>query len=65
MTTRFVGIEKFRQNVTQLAKSSKKNNQYLESFAIDMLQGVKDAKAGKIYSQTQIESLLAKTRKTR
>lgn len=29
MTTKFIGIKEFRQNISKLAKSSKKNNQRL------------------------------------
>ncbi len=80
MTTKFIGVKEFRQNIANIAKSSKKNNQRivilsrntpilevrplsnkdftLESLALGIQQGLDDAKAGRIYSQAQIESML-------
>ncbi len=80
MTTKFIGIKEFRQNISRLAKSSKKNNQRLvilnrntpvfevnplngtdltlESLAWGVQQGLADAKAGRVYTQAQVESML-------
>ena len=80
MTTKFIGVKEFRQNIAKIAKNSKQNNQRLvilnrnipifevrplsrkdftlESLALGIQQGLDDAKAGRVYSQTQIESML-------
>ena len=80
MTTKFIGVKEFRQNIAKIAKSSKKNNQRLvilnrntpilevrplsgkdftlESLALDIQQGLDDAKAGRVYSQIQVEAML-------
>jgi hypothetical protein len=79
MTTKFIGIKEFRQNISKIAKSSKKNNQRLvilnrntpifevnplsdkdltlESLALGIKQGLSDVKVGRVYSQTQVESM--------
>lgn len=80
MTTKFIGIKEFRQNISKIAKNSKKNNQRLivlnrntpifevnplsdadqtlESLAMGIQQGLADAKAGRVYTQAQVESML-------
>lgn len=80
MTTKFIGVKEFRQNLAKIAKNSKRNNQrlvilsrnipifevhplsgknfILENLALGIKQGLDDAKAGRVYSQTQIESML-------
>lgn len=80
MTTKFIGVKEFRQNIAKIAKNSKKNNQRLvilsrnvpilevrplsdqdftlESLTLGIKQGLDDAKAGRVYSQAQIESML-------
>ena len=80
MTTRFIGVKEFRQNLAKIAKHSKQNNQRLvilnrnipifevrplshkdftlESLALGIQQGLDDAKAGRVYSQAQVESML-------
>ena len=80
MTTKFIGIKEFRQNISKIAKSSKKNNQRLivlnrntpifevnplsdsdqtlESLAMGIQQGLADVKAGRVYTQAQVESML-------
>ena len=80
MTTKFIGIKEFRQNIAKLAKNSRKNNQRLivlnrntpifevlplynkeftlENFALGIKQGLSDAKAGRVYTQAQVESML-------
>ena len=79
MTTKFIGVKEFRQNIAKIAKTSKKNNQrlivlnrntpilevkplYLEDVTLENLtlaieQGLEDAKAGRVYSQTQVEKM--------
>lgn len=79
MTTKFIGIKEFRQNISKIAKNSKKNNQRLiilnrntpifevnplsskdftlESLAFGIQQGLEDAKAGRVYTQAQVESM--------
>lgn len=80
MTTKFIGIKEFRQNISKIAINSKKNNQRLivlnrntpifevnplsdadqtlESLAMGIQQGLADAKAGRVYTQAQVESML-------
>jgi hypothetical protein len=80
MTTRFIGIKEFRQNISKIALNSKKNNQRLivlnrntpifevnplsgedqtlESLALGIQQGLADAKAGRVYTQAQVEKML-------
>jgi predicted transcriptional regulator len=77
MTTKFIGIKEFRQNISKL---SKKTNQRLvvlnrntpvfevkslrgqdvtlDKLALDIQQGLEDAKAGRVYTQSQVESML-------
>ena len=79
MTTKFVGIKEFRQNIAGLTASSKKKNQRLiilnrntpifevrpisdtdftaENFALGIERGLADMKAGRVYTQAQIESM--------
>jgi hypothetical protein len=80
MTTKFIGVKEFRQNIAKIAKNSKKNNQRLiilnrntpilevrplspkdftlENLALGIQQGLDDAKAGRVFSQSQVESML-------
>jgi len=80
MTTKFIGVKEFRQNIAKITKDSRKNNQRLiilsrnipmfevrpllgenftlEGLALDIQQGLDDAKAGRVYSQAQVESML-------
>ncbi|HEX9503220.1 MAG TPA: hypothetical protein VF974_02760 [Patescibacteria group bacterium] len=80
MTTKFIGVKEFRQNLAKIANNSRQNNQRLiilnrnvpifevrplshkdftlESLALGIQQGLDDAKAGRVYSQAQIESML-------
>lgn len=80
MTTKFIGIKEFRQNISKIAQSSKKNKQRfvvlnrntpifevnplsgtdvtLESLALGIQQGLDDAKAGRVYTQAEVESIL-------
>ncbi|HEX3099621.1 MAG TPA: hypothetical protein VHQ41_01470 [Patescibacteria group bacterium] len=76
MTTKFVGVKEFRQNIAKFAKSSKKNKQRLvilnrnvpifevrpiseKDFTLEKLsskieRGLKDVKAGRVYTQAQV-----------
>lgn len=80
MTTKFIGVKEFRQNIAKIAKNSKMHNQRLvilnrntpifevrplsgkdvtlESLALGIEQGLRDAKAGRVYTQTQVETML-------
>ena len=80
MTTKFIGVKEFRQNIAKIVKNSKKYDQRLvilnrntpilevrplssknftlESLTLDIQQGLDDAKAGRVYSQAQIERKL-------
>ncbi len=80
MTTKFIGVKEFRQNIAKIAKNSKKNNQRLvilnrntpifevrplsnkeftlESLSLGIQQGLNDARAGRVYSQADVEAML-------
>lgn len=80
MTTKFIGVKEFRQNIAKIAEDSQRKNQRLivlnhntpilevkpiseqdftlESLKIDLEQGLNDAKAGRVYSQSKIEKML-------
>ena len=80
MTTKFIGVKEFRQNIAKIAKNSRKNNQRLvilnrnvpifevrplsqkdltlENLVQDIQEGLDDVKAGRVYSQEEIESML-------
>lgn len=80
MTTKFIGVKEFRQNIAKIAKNSRKNNQRLvilnrnvpifevrplsqkdltlEDLVQDIQEGLDDVKAGRVYSQEEIESML-------
>lgn len=80
MTTKFIGVKEFRQNIAAIAKHSKLHNQRLiilnrnvpilevrplsnknftlENLTLSIKQGLDDAKAGRVYSQAQVKSML-------
>lgn len=80
MTTKFIGVKKFRQNLAKITKNSRKNNErlvilnrnipifevrplsqkdlILENLLLDIQEGLDDAKAGRVYSQAEVESML-------
>lgn len=76
MTTKFIGIKEFRQNISKLSKKTDQRlvvlnrntpvfevkpltgqDITLEKLAFDIQQGLDDAKAGRVYTQDQVESI--------
>ncbi|MBP6942717.1 MAG: hypothetical protein KBB55_01590 [Candidatus Buchananbacteria bacterium] len=79
MTTKFIGVKEFRQNMAKITARSQKNNERLivlsrntpifevrpiakKDFTLESLkdridQGLADKKAGRVYTQAQVEKL--------
>lgn len=80
MTTKFVGVKEFRQNMAKIVKRSRKKNEriivlrrnqplfeikpiseediLLEEFESDIREALEDIKAGRTYSQEEVEKML-------